>query len=396
MTAEWSESTSDLASPPDRPLIGITMGDPCGIGAEVIVKALADPAMRSIGRYIIYGIEDVLNAAADAASIRPFWFHMPPEETSRVDSGVVVADFPEYPAGFWVNARPTAEGGRMSLRFFDSAIQAARRGAIDAVVTGPIHKVSWKLAGSRFAGHTDKLGKAFNTKRYTMAFVGGGLRIALATVHIGLLEIRDLLSIGAVFQPIDLLHDALVRWFGIEHPRIAVLGLNPHAGEEGRFGDEERRIIQPAMQMARQHGIDVDGPFPADSFFTPQRRSRFDGVVAMYHDQGLIPIKMLAFDSAVNVTLGLPIIRTSVDHGTAFDIAGTNSADPGSMNAAIRLACRLAARAARSPDNQITPACTDSDVDRPSSLGDPQSPIDGSQSPMDDCRPIIPILKSEI
>jgi len=346
MTAEWIDNQEETPSPLDRPLIGITMGDPCGIGAETIVKALADPATRSAGRFIVYGVEDVLNAAAAAASIRPFWFHMSPEEASRVDSGVVVADFPDYPAGFWVNARPTAEGGQMSLRFFDAAIEAARRGAIDAVVTGPIHKVSWKLAGCRFPGHTDKLGDAFNTKRYTMAFVGGGMRIALATVHVGLLEIRDLLSIGAVYQPIDLLHDALVRWFGIEHPRIAVLGLNPHAGEEGRFGDEERRIIQPAMQMARQHGIDVDGPFPADSFFTPRGRARFDGIVAMYHDQGLIPIKMLAFDSAVNVTLGLPIIRTSVDHGTAFDIAGTNSADPGSMKAAVLLACRLAARAA--------------------------------------------------
>ncbi len=328
------------------PLIGITMGDPCGIGAEIIVKALADPVTRSVGRFVIYGIEDVLNAAADAASVRPFWFRVPFEEALRVDSGVVVADFPEYTAGFWVNARPTAEGGRLSLRFFDAAINAARAGALNAVVTGPIHKISWKLAGCRFAGHTDLLGDAFNTKRYTMAFVGGGLRIALATVHIGLLEIRDALSIGAVFQPIDLMHDALVRLFGVEHPRIAVLGLNPHAGEDGRFGDEERRIIQPAMQMARQHGMAVEGPFPADSFFARHKRLRFDAVIAMYHDQGLIPIKMLAFDSAVNVTLGLPIIRTSVDHGTAFDIAGTNSANPGSMKAAIHLAARLASRVA--------------------------------------------------
>ncbi len=332
-------------SPAPRPLIGLTMGDPCGIGAETIVKALADPDVRGLGRFVIYGIDEVLNAAADAASIRPFWFHVPAEDASRVDSGVVVVDHCEYPAGLWLTARPTVEGGKCSLRFFDSAIDAARRGLIDAIVTGPIHKVSWQLAGSKFAGHTDKLGEAFNTRRYTMAFVGGGLRLALATVHVGIMELRDRLSIGAVFQPIDLLHDALVRWFGVESPRIAVLGLNPHAGEEGRFGDEERRIIGPAMQMAAQHGINVEGPFPADSFFANYRRLRFDGVVAMYHDQGLIPIKMLAFDSAVNLTLGLPIIRTSVDHGTAFDIAGTNSADPGSMKAAIRLAVDLAGHA---------------------------------------------------
>jgi len=395
MTPQPNHNARKTSTQPRRPLIGITMGDPCGIGAEIIVKALADPVTRSAGRFIIYGIEDVLNAAADAASIRPYWFHVPLEEASRVDSGVVVADFPEYTAGFWVNARPTAEGGRLSLRFFDAAIDAARRGALDAVVTGPIHKSSWKLAGCRFAGHTDLLGDAFNTKRYTMAFVGGGLRIALATVHIGLLEIRDSLSIGAVYQPIDLMHDALVRWFGVEHPRIAVLGLNPHAGEDGRFGDEERRIIQPAMQMARQHGIDVEGPFPADSFFAPQGRSRFDAVVAMYHDQGLIPIKMLAFDSAVNVTLGLPIIRTSVDHGTAFDIAGTNAASPGSMKAAIDLAARLAAHAASETQRPRDPQSHFADAHEPSSTDDHNSPTMAAGVPVDDRPSTIPILKSQ-
>lgn len=329
------------ASSAQGPLIGITMGDPCGIGAEVIVKALADSETRSLARFVIYGVDEVLNAAADAASIRPFWFRVPVEEASRVDSGVVVVDHCEYPAGLWLTARPTVEGGRCSLRFVDAATEAARRGHIDAIVTGPIHKVSWQLAGAKFPGHTEKLAESFSTRRYAMAFVGGGLRLALATVHVGIMELRDKLSIGAVYQPIDLLHDALIRWFGVENPRIAVLGLNPHAGEEGRFGDEERRIIAPAMQMAAQHGIHVEGPFPADSFFANHRRLRFDGVVAMYHDQGLIPIKMLAFDSAVNLTLGLPVIRTSVDHGTAFDIAGTNSADPGSMRAAIRLAVDL-------------------------------------------------------
>jgi 4-hydroxythreonine-4-phosphate dehydrogenase len=148
-----------------------------------------------------------------------------------------------------------------------------------------------------------------------------------------------------VFQPIDLLHDALKRWFGVEEPRIAIAGLNPHAGEEGLFGDEERRIIEPAMQMARNAGITVEGPFPADTLFTPRMRTRFDGIVTMYHDQGLIPIKMLAFDTAVNMTLGLPVVRTSPDHGTAFDIAGTNQADPGSMKVAIRLTCQLAGHA---------------------------------------------------
>ena len=335
------------ARPPaaEKPLIGITMGDPCGIGPEVIVKALVDPGVRSLGRFIIYGVDDALQRAALRADLRPFWFCMPVEEANRVDSGVVVADFEECADGSWSLACPTVDGGRASLRFFDEAIQAAAGEVIDAIVTGPIHKTSWRMAGCRFPGHTEKIAAAFKVKRFTMTFVADDLRVALASTHLSLFDLRNKFTIGLVFQPIDLLNDALRRWFGVEYPRIGVAALNPHAGEEGRFGDEERRVIEPAMQMARNAGIDVQGPFPADTLFTPRVRRRFDGIVAMYHDQGLIPIKVLSFDSAVNVTLGLPVIRTSVDHGTAFDIASTNQADPGSMKAAIRLACRLAHRA---------------------------------------------------
>ncbi len=340
----YDVSGTPLATCP-KPLIGITMGDPCGIGPEVIVKALSDPDVRSLGRFVIYGVDEVLTGAADAAGIRPYWFRLQPDDYVRVDSGVVVVDFEEYEAGFWLRARPTAEGGSASLRFLDAAIEASRRGRIGAIVTAPIHKISWKLAGCRFPGHTEKLADAFRTKRYTMAFVGGGLRIALASSHLGLFELRNRFTIGLVFQPMDLLNDALRSWFGIERPRIAVAGLNPHAGEDGRFGDEEKRIIEPAMLMARNAGVEVHGPFPPDTLFTPRCRTRFDGIVAMYHDQGLIPMKMLAFDTAVNMTLGLPIARTSPSHGTAFDITGTNQADPGSMKEAIRLACQLASHA---------------------------------------------------
>ncbi len=347
MSGSWNPSVPVVNGDRAKPLIGVTMGDPSGIGAEVIVKALSDPDLRSLARFIIYGLDDVLSAVADAAGIRPFWFRLPYDAPRRIDSGVVVVDFAENTAGFWVKSRPTAEGGRVSLRFFDEAIAAAKSGAIDALVTGPINKTSWKLAGCRYPGHTDKLADDLAARRYTMAFIGGGLRIALASVHVGLLELRHSLTLGSVFQPIDLLYEALTKWFGIEHPRIAVLGLNPHAGEDGLIGDEEKRVIEPAIEMARNHGINAEGPFPADSFFVPQRRNRYDGIVAMYHDQGLIPMKMLAFDSAVNLTLGLPIIRTSPDHGTAFDIAGSNQADPGSMKEAIRLACWLAERSAR-------------------------------------------------
>ena len=337
---------------PARPLIGITLGDPCGIGPEVIVKALSDPDIRSLGRFVIYGIDDVLVGAADAASIRPFWFTLPAREALRIDTGVVVVDFNEFAAGFFLRPRASAEGGRASLRFVDVAVEAVRARKLDAVVTGPIHKTSWQLAGCRFPGHTEKLADACETKRVTMAFVGGGMRLALVSAHVGFFELRNQFNLGLVFQTIEHMHDALVNWFGIDSPRIAVAGLNPHAGENGRFGDEERRVIEPAMQMARNVGIEVDGPFPADTLFTPSRRSRFDGIIAMYHDQGLIPLKMLAFDTAVNLTLGLPLIRTSPDHGTAFDIAGTSQADPGSMKEAIRLACQLATRGGATTEPQ--------------------------------------------
>jgi len=175
-----------------------------------------------------------------------------------------------------------------------------------------------------------------------MMFDAGRLRVALASTHVGLFELRHRFTIGLVYQPIDLLDRALREWFGIDRPRLAVCALNPHAGEERRFGDEETRIIEPALTMAREGGCFVEGPFPADTLFRTAAEGKYDGVVAMYHDQALIPVKLLAFDRAVNVTLGLPIVRTSPDHGTAFDIVGSNQADPGSMRAAISLACRLA------------------------------------------------------
>jgi len=344
MTDGPSPHTGPVEKSQGPPLIGITMGDPAGIGAETIVKALSDAEVRGLGRFVVYGIESLLDRASGRAGIPPFWFRVPREEILNVNSGVIVSDFEEFEGYPWTPGIAGSEGGRASLRFLDDAIAAARGGTIDAIVTGPINKTSWKLAGCRFPGHTEKLADALGVKRYNMGFVGGGLRLVLASAHVGLFALRNRFSIGMVFQPIELLHNALVNWFGLTEPRIAVAGLNPHAGEAGAFGDEETRVIGPAIEMARNLGIDAQGPFPPDTMFIPSRRCRFDGFVAMYHDQGLIPIKMLAFDTAVNVTLGLPIIRTSVGHGTAFDIADGNAADAGSMKEAIRLACHLARR----------------------------------------------------
>ncbi len=334
---------------PRPPVIGITMGEPAGIGPEVVVKALADPDIRKLGRFVIYGLNELLAYAADLAEVEPFWWrvqHDTPRAAFELVHDVVVMDYDEFSMLGMTVQKPTKQGGQASLRFLDDAIAAAGRpiedGGIDAVVTAPICKESWMMAGTRFPGHTELFAQRTRTRRSAMMFHSSKLNVVLATVHIPLMDVRNHFTIGCVYDPIDLGNQAMQQ-LGVAKPRIAVCGLNPHASENGQFGDEEARVITPAIEMARQHGIDARGPFPADTIFGPALAGKYDLVVAMYHDQGLIPLKMVAFDEAVNVTLGLPIIRTSPDHGTAFDIVGKNIANPGSMKSAIRLAARLAA-----------------------------------------------------
>ena len=327
----------------DKPIIGITMGEPAGIGAEVVVKALADPEIRRRGRFIIYGLNELLAYAADMAEVDVFWWRDQHERVNRqYPMGVVVADYDEIN---WLGARergPSRLGGQASARFVNDAVDDLRRGLTEAIVTAPISKESWKLAGVKYPGHTEFLTNKCKSKRSAMMFVGGPFRVVLATIHEALFEVRHKFKIGTVFEPIDLVNDALQQWFGVEKPKIVCAALNPHAGEAGQFGDEEERIIKPAILMAQEAGINVSGPYPADTLFHQALDGRFDAIVAMYHDQGLIPVKLLAFDKAVNVTIGLPIIRTSPDHGTAFDIVGKNQANPESMKAAIRLAGEMA------------------------------------------------------
>ncbi len=327
----------------DKPLIGITMGDPLGIGPEVIVKALCDPELRRTARYVIFGMHDALEFAADQAELNRFWWREPYDGRPRVASGVLVADFDDLPQP-GVNGRhqPDELAGRASFRFVDEAIGHLKSGAIDALVTGPINKAAWAKARYSFRGHTELLARRLERRRIAMTFIADNLRVALASAHIPLFELRNRFTIGLVHQPIDLLDRALREWFGIERPHIGVLGLNPHAGEGGLLGDEEQRIIEPALALARNANIHVTGPLPPDTAFVPHVLSQFDGLVAMYHDQGLIPVKMRAFDRVVNVTLGLGVVRTSPGHGTAYEIAGRNKANPGSMIEAIRLAIRFA------------------------------------------------------
>ncbi|MBW7989553.1 MAG: 4-hydroxythreonine-4-phosphate dehydrogenase PdxA [Planctomycetes bacterium] len=326
----------------EQPVIGITMGDPAGIGPEIIVKALADPNIRRAAKFIVFGMNEQLCYAADAAEIEPFWGRHQHEKISReYPYKVVVADYDEYSVPSWVKS-PSRAAGEASLRFCLDAVDAARAGLIDAVVTAPISKTSWKLADAEWPGHTEMLAARCKSKRKVMMFVAGPLKLALATIHEALFEVRHKFTIGCVFEPIDLLNDALKEYFGLDKPKIGVAGLNPHAGEDGQFGDEEKRIITPAILLAQNQDINCLGPFPADTLFLRAVHGEFDGVVAMYHDQGMIPVKLLNFAQAVNITIGIPIIRTSPAHGTAFDITGRNIADPSGMKSAISTAIKMA------------------------------------------------------
>jgi 4-hydroxythreonine-4-phosphate dehydrogenase len=347
MPATMSNGSSN---PSLRPTIGITMGDHAGIGPEVVIKALARPEVRRLGRFVVYGLNEILTYEADRQEVDPFWYrvqHDSRRSQRTITENVVVLDYDEFDGLIGSPRRASKVGGLSSKAFVEEAVADALRPDdhprhLDAIVTGPICKQSWSLAGFSWPGHTELLAHRTKSKRTVMMFVSPKLRVALATTHLPLMDVRNVLTIGRVFDPIDFGHHACVE-LGIPEPRIAVAGLNPHAGENGRFGDEETRLIEPAIQVARNAGYDVTGPIPGDTVFIGAAAGEYDLVVAMYHDQGLIPVKLLAWDCAVNWTLGLPIVRTSPDHGTAFRIAGHGKADAGSIVEAITLAARLAA-----------------------------------------------------
>lgn len=327
----------------DQMVIGITMGDAAGIGPEVVVKALADPHIRRAAKFIVFGMNEQLCYAADRAEIELFWGRHQHEKISRdYPYKVVVADYDEYSVPPWIKS-PSRIAGESSIRFCLDAIYAARAGIIDAVVTAPISKTSWKLAGAAWPGHTEMFAQRCKSTRKAMMLVSGPLKLALATIHEPLFEVRHKFTIGCVFEPIDLLNTALKEYFCLEKPKIGVAALNPHAGENGQFGDEEQRIISPAILLAQEQGIDCLGPFPADTLFLRAVRGEFDAVVAMYHDQAMIAVKLVDFENAVNVTVGIPIVRTSPAHGTAFDIVGKNLANPSGMKSAITTAIQMAA-----------------------------------------------------
>jgi len=360
-------------SPADaRPTVGVSMGDPGSIAPEVLVKALADPGRRRSARWVVYGSSAALLDASHDAEVEPFWWTVArssglADHAAAHDVVLIDRDDETGPeAGIW-RREDTADGGAASYAYVEDALadaaavvrtrgEAAGQPAgpsfgaglpLEAVVTGPISKLAWAMAGrKKWAGHTELVAARLGGTHPRMSFVLPELRVMLVTAHQPLMTVADTITLGRVIDTIQLAHDTCLE-LGLTSPRVAVCGLNPHAGENGLLGTDEERVVTPAVKHARGQGLDVHGPLPGDTVFSkalggPGRRPIYDVVVAMYHDQGLIPVKLLGFDRAVNYTAGLPAPRTSPDHGTAFDIAGRNVADPGSMAAAMDLAVKLA------------------------------------------------------
>lgn len=285
-----------------KPRVAITIGDPAGIGPEIAAKAAADDRVRAACEPVLYG----------------------PPSGATVAPGVL-----------------SAEGGHAAYEAICQAVRDAQAGRVAAIATAPVNKLAFARAGLPWKGHTDLLGHLTGSPRVAMMFWSDPLKVVLATVHVPLADVPRLITVDLLTDVIELTARELPR-FGVVSPRLALAGLNPHAGEEGLLGDEDERVLKPAVDAMQARGVQISGPYPGDTVFVRASRGEFDAVVACYHDQGLIPVKLLAFGESVNVTLGLPIIRTSVDHGTAFDIAGKGVADPSSMIAATLLAARLA------------------------------------------------------
>jgi 4-hydroxythreonine-4-phosphate dehydrogenase len=323
-----SENHLDHGSRNEDTDIGITLGDPNGIGPEVVLAVLSYGSEIS-GRCIAYGHREVLASWLERLEGK--------RDGLSVDLGEVVFREPSVAPPPLELGTPTLESGCSSLAYFENAIEDALAGKIRAVVTAPISKEAWNLAGSSYRGHTKLIQDRCGCSRSVMMLANPQLRVSLVTEHVSLAEVPSLITREAVEETI-VITAAGLRDLGVEDPRIAVAGLNPHAGEGGLLGKEEVEVIAPAIARCLEEGVKVCGPLPADTVFHRASSGEFDAVVAMYHDQGLAPLKAISFEDTVNITLGLPVIRTSVGHGTAFGIAGKGIASPKSMLEAVRMA----------------------------------------------------------
>jgi 4-hydroxythreonine-4-phosphate dehydrogenase len=329
----------------NKPLIAVTMGDPAGIGPEIIIKALDNSRIEQACRSVIVGDRQVLEAAARKMG-KPFNIKSIRRIGQAEDfkESTLLYEASDLPVDQVVPGRTDPQWGPSTLEYVRLAAKAALKGRVEAMVTCPISKEMIRHLRPSFTGHTEYLAHLSKTRSFGMMLAGERLRVSLVTIHLSLKQAIRKLDIKKILNTIELTHHTMSRCFGIKDPHIAVAGLNPHAGEQGAFGSEEKTIIAPAIQAAQGQGMRISGPYPPDTLFYWAAQGRYDAVVALYHDQGLIPLKLLHFDTAVNITMGLPFIRTSVDHGTAFDIAGKGIANPDSLAQAILLAAAFAGR----------------------------------------------------
>lgn len=345
MPSDREASQSALEERRKRPRIAITLGDPNGIGPEVVLQCLMDSRLMKFMQPIVVGSAHVLNVHAKALQFGDVRVYMEQQVPDLVpDNGIVVLDVAQGEKPDVRFGEITEDGGRLAMKAVERATDLCIEGDVDAMVTAPISKEAISLAGYKDPGHTEFIARRAGCSEFTMMMVAGDLRVGLVTAHMPIWDVPRAITQDAILSKIRIISGSLTSDFGIVRPKIAVLGLNPHAGDGGVMGTEEGEVIIPAIKRACGDGFFVFGPYAADGFFAVGGYRAYDAVLAMYHDQGLIPFKTIAFDSGVNYTAGLPIVRTSPDHGTAYNIAGQGKASPGSMRSAIFLAIDVARR----------------------------------------------------
>jgi 4-hydroxythreonine-4-phosphate dehydrogenase len=328
---------------PAKPILAVTMGDPAGTGPELVIKALVRPELRALCRPVVVGDARVLAGAAAVVGLCPVIEKISSPDGAPNDSGVIpVIDLDNVPRHGFERRKASPAGGHAAYEYICRAVGLVKSGGAHAVVTSAINKAALHAAGHRYDGHTELLAALCGNPKVTMMLAAGNLRVCHVSTHVPLAEAVNRVRAERIVSVIQLARDG-VRELGVAEPRIAVAGLNPHAGEGGLFGDEEIRHIAPAVAEARALGIDASGPYAGDTVFFRTLQGQFDCAIAMYHDQGHVAAKMLGIWQGVNITLGLPVIRTSVEHGTDFDNAGTGAGDPRSLLRALELAATMAA-----------------------------------------------------
>ncbi len=327
-----------------KPILGITMGDAAGVGPEIIDKALAKKEFYNIARPIVIGDASVIEDALKVAKVKVDINSVKDVSEAKYEHGTIeVIDLKNIRLSELKMGQVQAMAGEASVKYVEKAVEMALENKIDAIVTAPLNKEAMNLAGYDYAGHTEILAHLTKTKDYAMMLVAGHLRVIHVTTHVSMRDACELIKKDRVLTTIRLTNE-VTKKMGVKAPKIAISGFNPHAGESGLFGNEEIKEITPAIESAKKNNMNVIGPMPPDTVFLRASRGEYDAVVAMYHDQGHIPVKMLGFESGINVTIGLPIIRTSVDHGTAYRRAGLRlgTGDPTSLEEAMKLAVQMA------------------------------------------------------